>query len=144
MAHDEGTEHLTEPHIEPVAHDIGLNATTLGFSMIAGFGIVLMIVALAIGVISGNSADPTAAASNTSTITILFVAGLLGLIVGAAAWISMTQPFKHFDDINRPADDVAHGHTEAHSDETAIVPAGDHALVAVDDSHGHSTPAHSH
>jgi hypothetical protein len=146
MAHDEGTEHLTEPHIEPVSHDIGLNATTLSFSLLAGLGIVLMILALAIGVITGNSADTTAAASNSSTITILFIAGLLALIAGAAAWIGVTQPFRNFDDINVPADDVAHGHEEAHSDETAIVVADEHALVIAEPetSQSHPTPAHSH
>jgi hypothetical protein len=144
MAHDEGTEHLTEPHIEPVVHDIGLNATTLGFSLLAGLGILLMILALAIGVITGNTADAADATSNSPTITILFVAGLLALIAGAAAWISVTQPFHHFDDINKPADDVAHGHEEARSDETAIVVADEHALVAVEAPQSHSTPAHSH
>ncbi len=130
MAHDVDIEQLTEPHIEPVSHDIGLTPTTLGFSFLAGLGIVLMIIALGVGVIGGNT---EAAANNSTIISLLFVAGLLFFIAGAVAWVGVTQPFRNFDNINIPADDPGHGHDD-HSDE--------HAL-ALSDEHGISIPATS-
>ena len=130
MAHDVDIEHLTEPHIEPVSHDIGLTPITLGFSFLAGLGIVLMIIALGVGVIGGNT---EATANNSSLITLLFVAGLLFFIAGAVAWVSVTQPFRNFDNINVPADDPGHGH-EDHHDENAL---------ALSDEQGLSIPATS-
>lgn len=155
MAHDVGTEHLTEPHIEPVTHDIGLTSTTLGFSFLAGLGILLMIIALAVGVITGSSTTETAT-SSSSTITLLFIAGLLALIAGAAAWIGVTQPFRNFDNINVPADDDAHGHAhdtmtedpdehaQTYGHEPAIVVADDSALNVPDAQPARPTTAHGH
>lgn len=102
--------------LEEVQHDIGLNRLTLSLAMVAGGGVVLMMVALAIGVINGESAG--------NAVGLLFGIGLLALIVGAAAWVGVVQPHKHFDDINVPAaDDHGHGH--------------EHDEHGHEDAHGH-------
>jgi H+/gluconate symporter-like permease len=97
----------------------------LGVSMVAGLGVTLMIIALGVGVIQGAEAS-------SSTIGLLFAAGLVLFILGAVAWFAVVQPQKHFDDINKPAEDEHHGHGHT---ETAIVEHGEH----------HPEPAgHSH
>ncbi|MCU0498654.1 MAG: hypothetical protein MUF87_14985 [Anaerolineae bacterium] len=85
-------------------HETGQNSLTLSMSLIAGGGVVLMITALAIGVINGQS----------SLIGILFIGGLLAFIAGTAAWFGLVQPHKNFDDINRP---LYHGE---HHDDHAV------------------------
>lgn len=125
MAHDTTPERLTEPHIEPVQHDIGLTPVTLGFSLLAGGGVTAMVVALAVGVIQGETAG--------SLTGLLFIGGLLAFITGVAAWIGTTRPFTHFDNINLPMDTHGHAaHPEEHADEHAIVTADEH----------HPAPAH--
>lgn len=91
MAHD---------HVEETenAHDSGNNAVTLTFAFIAGGGILLMLAALVIGVIDENAGG---------AVGLLFVLGIAGMITGIIAWMSVTQPFKNFDDINQP---MYHGH----------------------------------
>lgn len=86
----------------------------LGMSLIAGLGVILMVLALAIGVVQGSAAD-------SNTIGLLFVGGIAFFLVGAAGWYGLSQPTHHFDDINVPMDDGHHGH-----DEHAIVPAEPH------------------
>ncbi len=145
MAHDIDIKQLTEPHIEPVTHDIGLTPTTLGFSFLAGLGIVMMIIALGIGVIGGNT---EAAAEQSSLITVLFAGGLMFFITGGVAWVAVVQPFRNFDDINIPeADDHGHGHDEtalALGDEEGLsTPATSGQVQVMAQSHG-STTAHSH
>lgn len=97
----------------------------LGMSMIAGLGVTLILIALGIGVIQGSAAD-------SSTVGITFISGIALFILGAVGWFGLTQPQKHFDDINEPLDDGSHGHT-AHSethDEHTLVPAAEaHATV---------------
>ena len=85
--------------------------------MIAGLGVILVLTALAIGVIQGTAAD-------SSTVAITFVSDIGLFLIGAVGWFGLTQPQKHFDDINQPLDDGSHGHTESH-DEHAIVPAAE-------------------
>ncbi|MEZ4666809.1 MAG: hypothetical protein R3E39_02615 [Anaerolineae bacterium] len=92
----------------------------LGMSMIAGLGVILVVTALAVGVIQGTSADGNA-------IGLLFAVGVGLFVFGAGGWYALTQPQRHFDDINVPLDD-GHGHA-AHSDEHAIVPAEEHQPV---------------
>ncbi len=92
----------------------------LGMSMIAGLGVILILLALGIGVVQGSVAD-------SSTIGIAFISGIALFVLGAIGWFGLTQPQKHFDDINQPLDDGSHGHTthtETHDDH-AIVPAAE-------------------
>ncbi len=98
------------------------NPLVLVMSMVAGLGVILIMTALAVGVIQGSAADSTA-------IGLLFVGGLALFLVGAAFWYGLTQPQRHFDDISVPLDDGHHGHSEPH-DEQAIVPAGESKPVA--------------
>ena len=90
----------------------------LGMSMIAGLGLVLIIIALGIGVVQGSAAD-------SNTVAITFVSGIGLFLIGAVGWFGLTQPQRHFDDINQPLDDGSHGHTAAPHDEHAIVPAAE-------------------
>lgn len=94
----------------------------LGMSMIAGLGVTLLVVALGIGVIQGTAAD-------SNTIGVTFAVGIGLFIFGAGGWYALTQPQRHFDDINVPLDDGHHGH-DAHADEHAIVPVDDHQSAA--------------
>ena len=91
--------------------------TVLGMSMIAGLGLILVITALAIGVIQGTAAD-------SNTVAVTFVSGIGLFLIGAVGWFGLTQPQRHFDDINQPLDDGSHGHSEPHDDH-AIVPAAE-------------------
>ncbi len=86
----------------------------LGMAMIAGLGVILMVLALAIGVVQGNTAD-------SGAIGLLFVGGIAYFLVGAGGWYGLARPTQHFDDINVPMDDGHHGHNEH-----AIVPAEQH------------------
>lgn len=91
----------------------------LGMSMLAGLGVTLIVLALSIGVVQGNAADGNA-------IGLTFAIGVGLFVFGAGGWYALTQPQRHFDDINVPLDDGhGHGH-DAHADEHAIVPADDH------------------
>jgi 4-amino-4-deoxy-L-arabinose transferase-like glycosyltransferase len=123
MAHDE-----ISYEIEQVKHDIGLTPLTLSLAMLAGGGVVLMILALALGVVGDET--------STSLISVLFVGGLLALITGSIAWYGVVRPDTHFDDINQPLDG---GHGHGHDTETH----DDHAIIAADDHTVHShTPGH--
>lgn len=129
MAHEEISYELEE-----VSHDIGLNSITMGFALLAGAGVTLMIVALGIGVIQGTAADG-------GLIGLLFGGGLLALLAGAIAWYGVVRPDTHFDDINVPLDTGhGHGHDE-HADEHALVPVD--AAVEVD-AHGHPVNLGTH
>lgn len=79
------------------AHDTGNNALTLGFSLLAGLGLTLMMAGFAVGVIDGNS----------DTFGLLFFLGLAAFVGGLGAWLAVVQPWTHFDDINEP---MYHGH----------------------------------
>jgi hypothetical protein len=93
--------------------------------MVAGLGVTLMIIALAVGVIQGSAAD-------TNAVGLLFAGGLVLFILGAGSWFAIVQPQKHFDDINQPAEADHHGHAD------------DHALAAVSDEQHPETTGHSH
>lgn len=101
-----------------------------GLALTAGAGLILMILALGIGVVQGT-------ASNSSLIGLLFVAGLLLLIAGVAAWTAVVRPFANFDDINVPKDSGHHGHDD-HAEEELLLPDGVTPLVAAGD---HEAPA---
>lgn len=105
------------------------NPMTFGLAMVAGIGIVLMILAGGIGVTQASDADP-------ALVTILFAAGLLALVGGAVAWFAVVQPHRHFDDIDIPLDTHGHGHDEhAADDHSAIVPASDDHAHPVTSAH---------
>ncbi|MEO8606733.1 MAG: hypothetical protein ABI690_02540 [Chloroflexota bacterium] len=84
-------------------------------SLVAGLGVTLMIIALGIGV-------ARAAGTDNGSIGMLFAAGLVLFILGVVSWYAVVQPQKHFDDINKPAEDEHHGHT---STETALAEVGE-------------------
>ncbi len=94
-------------------------------SLVAGLGVTLMIVALGIGV--GQSAS-----GDNNSVGMLFAAGLVLFILGAVAWFAVVQPQKHFDDINKPAEDEHHGHT---STETALTTTSEQHPEPVGHSH---------
>lgn len=91
-------------------------STVLLLALTAGAGLVLMMLALAIGVVQGEAADAT-------TVGLTFAGGLALLVFGIAGWLATVQPFKHFDDINEPHYTGHHDHA-AHEEheETAIIP----------------------
>jgi ABC-type nickel/cobalt efflux system permease component RcnA len=95
---------------------------TFGLSLSAGFGLILIIVALAVSVVAGESA--------AYLVSMALVVGLVLMFIGIAGWLVVVQPWQKFDDINQPLDD-GHGHApaEPHADEHAIVPHDDaHAV----------------
>jgi len=98
----------------------------LGVSLVAGFGLTLMIIVLGVGavqvIVLGVGAVQGATA-NTGAITIGFLLGLVIFALGVIGWFIKVQPQRHFDDINQPApDDHGHSHDA-------------HAEHAQDDSH---------
>lgn len=94
------------------------NPVVLGTSLVAGLGLLLAVLALAIGVIQGS----------TQFTSLMLAAGVLLFIMGLVGWFGVVQPHKHFDDINLPAPDEHHH--EAHHDEHAIEPAPDATVEA--------------
>jgi hypothetical protein len=87
-------------------------------SLTAGFGIILMLTALAIGVMQGSTAD-------SNLIGLMFAGGVAFFLIGAAGWFGLTQPQKHFDDINVPMDTGHHGHDHGEPHDMAIVASGE-------------------
>ncbi len=87
-----------------ITHDPMRTPVPFGLALTAGAGLILMILALAFGVIQGDAAN--------STVTgLTFVGGLALLLIGIAGWLAVVQPFEHFDDINVPQ---YTGHHEEH------------------------------
>jgi hypothetical protein len=84
------------------------NPLSFGLALTAGIGVIVMIIALAIGVVQGETAD-------SRVIGFTLVAGFTLLVVGFIGWMVVVRPFDHFDDINVPKDTGGHG-------EHAIVP----------------------
>lgn len=109
-----------------------------GLSLAAGGGIVLMIIGLGVGVVNAE------AASN-GLVSTLFIAGLLLLITGVAAWAAVTRPFEHFDDITQPKDS-GHGHHEAHhdADEAVLLPDGMTDVLSAGETPAALPAGHSH
>lgn len=80
------------------------NPLIFGLAMTAGIGVILMILALAFGVLQGETADGR-------TIGLVLAAGFALFLLGSVAWALVTRPFDHFDDINQPLDTgYGHGH----------------------------------
>ena len=86
----------------------GNNSITVALAAVTATGFILMALALAVGVIGGAEA-------NENTIQQMFLGGLILFIVGVAVWGGVVQPWKNFDDINKP---LYHGHhhDDAHHD----------------------------
>ncbi|PJF28214.1 MAG: hypothetical protein CUN53_01165 [Phototrophicales bacterium] len=104
------------------------NPLTFGMALTGGIGLVLMIVALGIGVVQGES-------GNTGAVGLLFLGGLVLLIIGVGAWIAVTRPFAHFDDITQPKD-TGHGHgSDDHHEPEALVEGEKPALPAGESHH---------
>lgn len=79
------------------------NALVIGLAVVGGTGLTIMTVALAMGVIQGENA--------TDMISTLFFGGLVLLVGASIGWFGVTEPHKHFDDINEPH---YTGHHEEH------------------------------
>ncbi|MBE0688575.1 MAG: hypothetical protein IH587_00455 [Anaerolineae bacterium] len=77
------------------------NPLIFGLSMLAGAGLITMILSLAYGVIVGADA-------NTSAIGSFFILGLVLFITGVLGWVAVVRPFENFDDINIPMDTGHH------------------------------------
>ncbi|MEQ8673470.1 MAG: hypothetical protein RLP44_12150 [Aggregatilineales bacterium] len=112
------TELIEAPELEAV-HDgpvpnprTGQTSLTLSLALIAGFGLTVMIIALAWGVVDGNA--------NGDIIGVLLVAGGMTLVSGIAGWAGLTRPWEHFDNINEAQ---YHGHEEHHDDDAHITDA---------------------
>lgn len=109
------------------------NPLTFGLAFAAGIGVILMILALAVGVVQGETADANA-------LGLLVVTGLILLIVGIAGWIGVVQPYRSFDDINVPKDTGHHGHAHAPGAGEAHASEPDHQAHDV----GSATHLHTH
>lgn len=96
-------------------------AVIVGLAFMAGLGLILMVIALAMGVIEGEAA-------NMNTVNMTFLAGLVLLVSGIAGWIAVAQPHRHFDNINVPQDDGHHGH-DAEEHALVVTHPDDHTLV---------------
>ena len=97
------------------------NPLLFGLSLLAGGGLVLIILVLAYGVVLGSAADD-------APLGLLFLLGLALFISGAVGWAVVVRPFEHFDDINVPLDD-GHGHGHApHTDDHALPATTDKAI----------------
>ena len=104
-------------HVDPISKPI-----PFGLSLTAGAGLILMILALAFGVVQG-------AAANSTAIGVTFAGGLGLLLIGVIGWLATVRPFEHFDDINvptytghhdaAPTDAASH---DADHDDSAIIP----------------------
>ncbi len=97
-------------------HDPIKKPLPFGLALTSGAGLVLMMTALAVGVVQGDAANGT-------VVGVAFAGGLALLILGIGAWLAVVQPFKHFDDINIPQYTGHHEEAhEVHHDEAAIIP----------------------
>jgi len=79
-------------------------------ALVAGLGVIIMILALAVGAIQATAAD-------ANVIGLTFAGGLALFIIGFAGWVLVAQPHKHLDDINQPAPDDHHH--DSHDEEPA-------------------------
>lgn len=84
---------------------------TMSLAMVAGVGVVLIVIAVGIGAIQGENAD-------ANMIGLTAIGGMLFFLFGAIGWYMVVQPQKHFDDINIPQDTGHHAH-DAHDQEDA-------------------------
>lgn len=129
MAHDDETR-------SGISHDIGLDTMGYALAGLAGTGVVLMILALALGVIDTAVTEQTSGeAASGGAQAVMFGLGLIALLTGSAAWFFYVRPDTRFDDIDVPLDAEPHGHHadddahhdadghDTHSEDAALLPA---------------------
>jgi ABC-type nickel/cobalt efflux system permease component RcnA len=76
-----------------VSRDINKrDALSVAFSFVAGAGVILMMLAGAVGVIQGDNAD-------NALLGLLFMAGAAFLIVGGVVWTSIVRPWEAFPSV---------------------------------------------
>ncbi len=76
-----------------VSRDINQrDSTSIAFAFVAGAGVILMMMAGAIGVIQGDNAD-------NSLLGLLFMAGVAALIVGGIGWTALVRPWEAFPSV---------------------------------------------
>ena len=68
-------------------------------AMVAGAGFLLLMLAFFLGAVGG---------ANDQALNLFFLLGAFLLLVGFVSWLFHRQPFRHFDDINRPLEEEAH------------------------------------
>jgi hypothetical protein len=67
-------------------------ALALGFAMLAGLGLVVMMAVGGVGVIQGADADG-------EILGVLFAAGAAAMVAGAGAWMGITRPWESFQSV---------------------------------------------
>jgi len=92
--------------------DHGRNALTEGLALLAGLGVILMVLAAIIGVID----------SGIASVGLMFAGGAALFIGGLAAWLGVVRPWENFDDISTPADDGHHRGDHEDEDEVLALP----------------------
>jgi hypothetical protein len=97
------------------------NPLAFGLALLAGTGLILMILALMAGVLVVETTG--------NLLLFVFLGGLVLLILGIVSWAVVFKPYAHFDDINQPLeDDHGHGHS-------AIVPHEESAAPSAASTH---------
>jgi hypothetical protein len=86
-----------------------------GLSMLAGSGVIVMILALGYGVVAG-------AEVNSNAVGVVFLLGLALFVSGLIGWFAAVRPDAHFDDIDVPLyTGHDHGHdAHAEADQAAL------------------------
>lgn len=77
-----------------------LTGEEIALAFLMGFGLTLMIVALATG--AGM------AGVDAMVIGTIFVLGLVAFVIGLVIWLGVLRPWQQFDDINVPQDTTPH------------------------------------
>ena len=68
-------------------------------AMVAGAGFLLWMLIFFLGAVGG---------ADDQSLNLLFLLGAFLLLAGFGSWLFRRQPFRHFDDINRPLEEEAH------------------------------------
>jgi ABC-type nickel/cobalt efflux system permease component RcnA len=96
-----------------VSRDINARfSLTVAFAFVAGTGVVLMMLAGAIGVIQGASA-------NNDLLGLMFMAGTAFLIVGGVAWTGIIRPWEDYPSVTEGFFEVTPAPQHAHHDDDA-------------------------
>lgn len=75
--------------------------------MVGGLGITMIVIALGAGVVVPDA--------DNNFVGLVVLTGLVCLLGAIGGWLAVAQPYRHFDDINVPAEEDHH-HT-SHADE---------------------------
>ena len=105
MAHDDEISSGIHPP------DHGRNTLTEGLALLAGLGVIVLVLAAIVGVTD----------SDADFVGLLFALGVALFVAGLAAWLGVVRPWENFDDISRPAD-TGHHHVEHDHDEVLALP----------------------